>query len=121
VAYSIQWRSDGAVKHFTGDVSFDDIINSEREITGSTNYTALKYVISMFANTRHLGLTDAQRIEVRALRLGGHYSNPRIKYAFVTDDANVTRAIEQSVIDGQTLHATKVFKDFEDAVAWTAR
>jgi hypothetical protein len=118
VAYSIQWRSDGAVKYFTGAVSFEDVIKSEREITGSSKYSALKYVISMFANTQHLGLSDAERIEIRALRLGGHYSNPRIKYAFVTDDASVTEAIEQSVIDGHTLHATKVFVSYEDAVAW---
>jgi hypothetical protein len=57
-------------------------------------------------------------MEIRVLRLGGYYTNPRIKYAFVTEDANVTRAIEQSVIDILTLHETKVFRDFQDAVAW---
>jgi hypothetical protein len=118
LAYSIHWRSDGAVKYFTGDVSFDDIIKSESEITGSSRYTSLKYVISMFVNTRHLGLTESQRMEIRALRLGGYYSNQRIKYAFVTEDASVTHAIEQSVIDGLTLHETKVFRAYEDAVAW---
>ena len=116
--YSIQWRSDGAVKYFTGEVSFSDIFKSEREIISSSKYTALKYVISMLANTRHLGLSDAQRVEIRALRLGGHYSNLRIKYAFVTNDAKVKKAIEQSVIDRQALHATKVFERYEDALAW---
>jgi hypothetical protein len=121
VAYSIQWRSGGAVKYLTGEVSFDDVIKSEREIHGSSKYTTLKYVISMYANTRHLELTNAQRREVRALRIGGFHSNPRIKYAFVTDDANVKQAIEQSVIDGHTRHATKVFQNYEDAVAWVGR
>jgi len=106
------------VKYFTGEVSFADIFKSEREINNSSNYTALKYVISMFSNTRHLGLSDAQRVEIRTLRLSGYDSNPRIKYAFVTDDAKVTKAIEQSVIDRQALHATKVFKSYEDAIAW---
>jgi hypothetical protein len=75
----------------------------------------------MFRSARHLELSDLQRIEIRGLRLGGHFSNPRIKYAFVTDDTKVTKTIEQSVIDGHTLHATKVFKDYEDAVAWIGR
>ena len=81
------------MKYFTGDVSFDDDINSEREISGSSKYTSLKYVIAVYLNIQHRGLSDAELIDVRALRLGGHYSNPRIKYAFVTEDANVTRAI----------------------------
>ena len=106
------------MKYFTGEVSFADIFKSEREINNSSNYTALKYVISMFSNTRHLGLSDAQRVEIRALRLGGHDSNPRIKHVFVTDDAKVTRAIEIGLIDRQALHATKVFKRYEDAVTW---
>jgi hypothetical protein len=113
LAYSIQWRSAGVVKFFTGDVSFHDVIKSEREITGSSKYTSLRYL-----NIRHLGLSEAQLIDVRALRLGGHYSNPRIKYAFVTDDVSLKETIEKSVVDGQTLHATKVFKIYEDAMAW---
>ena len=118
MAFSIQWRRDGAVKYFTGTVTFDDVIQSEREVTGNANFTALKYVISMYLNTRPVDLSDSERIEVRALRLGGYYSNPRIKYAFVTDDANVKDAIEKSVIDGQTLHSTRVYETYEDAVAW---
>jgi hypothetical protein len=63
-------------------------------------------------------LTDSERQEVRGLRLGGYYTNPRIKYAFVTNDVNVKDAIENSVIDGQTLQPTKVVSTYEDAVAW---
>jgi hypothetical protein len=118
LAYSIQKRSGGAVKYFTGDVTFNDIFKSEGEITGSIKFTSLKYVISVFLDTRHPGLTEPQRMEIRALRLGVYYSNPRIKYAFVTEDANVTYAIEKSVSDGPTLHATIVFRDYQDAVAW---
>ena len=121
MAYTIQWKADGAVKYFTGLVTFEDIINSEREIAGHVNFDALKYVISMYLNTQHSGLTDSQRIEVRAQRAGGFYSNPRIKYAFVTIDPTIMQAIEQSVIDGQTLHLTKVFKTYEEAVGWVKR
>jgi hypothetical protein len=118
LAYSIHWRPDGAVKFFTGQVSFKDIINSEREIAGSSIYMTLKYVIAMYIDTQHSRLSEAELVAVRALRLGGYYSNPRIKYAFVTDDANIKNAIERSVIDGQTLHATRVYESYENAFAW---
>jgi hypothetical protein len=34
LAYTIEWRKDGVVKYFTGTMSFDDVIKSEREISG---------------------------------------------------------------------------------------
>jgi hypothetical protein len=99
-------------------VSFEDIINSEREIAGSSIYMTLKYVIVMYINTQHSGLSESELVDIRALRLGGYYSNPRIKYAFVIADTNIKNAIEQSVIDGQTLHATRVYESYENAFAW---
>jgi hypothetical protein len=61
---------------------------------------------------------ESECADVRALRLGGFYSNPRIKFAFATEDSKLKRAIEKSVIEGYTLHPTKVFPTFYAAMAW---
>jgi hypothetical protein len=63
VAYTIQWNPDGAVKYFTGLVTYDDIITAER----------------------------------------------------------VRDAIETSVVAGQTLHPTRVFRTYEEAVGCVVR
>jgi hypothetical protein len=118
VAYTIEWRKYGAIKQFSGMVSFDDVIQSEREISSNSKYMELWYVVSDYLNARQLGMTDTERQDVRAFRLGGFYSNPRIKFAFVTDDLGIKNAIEKSIFDGHTLHATQVFKSMEDAMAW---
>jgi hypothetical protein len=118
VAYTIEWRKYGAVKQFKGMVTFDDVIQSEREITGNSKYMELWYVVSDFLNAQHPGITESECQEVSAMRLGGFYSNPRIKFAFVTDDLNVKKVIEKSVFDRQALHATQVFKTLGDAMAW---
>jgi hypothetical protein len=118
VAYTIEWRKYGAIKQFTGKVSFDDVMKSEREITSNSQYMDLWYVVSDFLNAQHPDMTESERQDVRALRLGGFYSNPRIKFAFVSDDSKVKSAIERSVSDGLTLHATLVFKTMDDAMAW---
>ena len=120
VAYTIEWRKYGAIKQFTGMVSFDDVIQSEREISSNSKYMDLRYVVSDYLNARQPGMSDTERRDIRALRLGGFYSNPRIKFAFVTDDINVKSNIEKSILDGETLHATQVFKTMEDAMAWAA-
>jgi hypothetical protein len=118
VAYTIEWRKFGAVKRFTGTASFDDVMKSEAEISGHRRYTELWYVVCDFLGSQGLDMTESQRQEIRALRLGGFWSNPRIKFAFVTEDLKIKNAIEKSVFDGQTLHATQVFKTIEDAMAW---
>jgi hypothetical protein len=118
MTYTIEWRRYGAIKQFTGTVSFEDVIKSERDIAAYKNYTQLWYVVSDFTNVQHPGLTEGERHQVRALRLGGFWSNPRIKVAFATDNLNVKNAIEKSVIEGQTLHATKVFNTMVDAMNW---
>jgi hypothetical protein len=114
----MEWRKTGAVKHFTGMVSLEDVMMSDSEISGSERYAELWYVVCDFSGTQGLDMTESQRQEIRALRLGGFWSNPRIKFAFVTEDLKIKNAIEKSVFDGQTLHATQVFKTIEDAMAW---
>jgi hypothetical protein len=118
VPYSIEWKKDGAVKVFTGTVTFEEVLRSEREISDNSNYMSLWYIVSDYMNAQHPGMTDSECDDVRSLRLGGFYSNPRIKFSFATEDSKVKSAIEKSVIDGYTLHQTKVFQTFEDAMAW---
>jgi hypothetical protein len=118
VPYSIEWTKDGSVKTFTGKVTFEEILRSEREISGNSNYRTLWYVVSDFMSAQHPGMNESECADVRSLRLGGFYSNPRIKFAFATEDTKLKRAIEKSVIEGYTLHPTKVFPTLNAAIAW---
>jgi hypothetical protein len=114
----IEWRKTGAIKHFTGLVSLEDVMMSESDISSSERYTDLWFVVCDFSDSQGLDMTVSERQDIRALRLGGFWSNPRIKFAFVTEDLKIMNAIEKSVFDRQTLQATQVFKTIEDAMAW---
>lgn len=104
------------MKTFTGTVTFEVIFRSEREIGENSNYRTLWYIVSDFMNAQPPGMNESECVDVRALRLGGFYSNPRIKFAFATEDSRLKRAIEKSVIEGHTLHPTKVFPTFDVAI-----
>jgi hypothetical protein len=79
---------------------------------------SLEYVLSIYLLAHRVIMDKTQRRDLRALRLGGYFSNPRIKYAFVTNDIAIKGPIEQSVTDGETLHSIRVFEEYEHAVAW---
>jgi hypothetical protein len=116
--YEIEWSHHGVVKHFMGEVTFEDVISSEKAIVGNSNFMSLKYVLSTYLLAKRVTMDHTQRRDLRALRLGGYYSNPRIKYAFVTKDMAIKGPIEQSVADGETLHPVRVFERYEHAAEW---
>jgi len=49
--YTIDWKPGGAIKRFSGKVTFHDVLQSEQEISGSPQYTALRYVLSDYTGT----------------------------------------------------------------------
>jgi hypothetical protein len=95
---------------FTGIVTFEEVIRSEREISGNSKYRALWYVVADFMNAQHPGMNESECDDVRSLCIGGFYSNPRIKFALATADSKFKRVIEMSVINGHALHSTKILK-----------
>ena len=64
------------------------------------------------------GLTDAQKTDINALRIGGHFSNPRTKYAFVIQNPEISAQIASAVANGDMLHPTETFDTFEEASDW---
>ena len=83
MAYSIEWKPGGAIKRFSGTVTFSDVLASEEEISGSPHFNALRYVISDYTGAEYAGITASQRADVNALRIGGFLVNKNIKYILV--------------------------------------
>lgn len=118
MTYNIEWQEYGAVKRYTGDVSFAEVLSSESRIAAYPNFTSLRYVILDYLNAKRPDLNRSELTEIRAQRVGGFFTNPRIKYAFATTDAKLKAQVEQGIADGQFRHVTKVFPTYEDAFAW---
>jgi hypothetical protein len=95
-------------------------MSSEKAIAGNSHFMSLEYVLSKYLLAHRVVMDKTQRHDLRALRLGGYFSNPRIKYVFVTNDIAIKGLIEQRIADGETLHPMRVFEKYEHAVAWVA-
>jgi hypothetical protein len=122
MACTLEWneKRTGVVKHFSGEVTVDDVITTEKRIVESSEFTSLRYVISNYLMVSTVKISDGERLAVKALRLGGYYSNPRIKFAFVTTDPVIRRGMENSAKDGHIIHPCKVFENFEAALEWVS-
>jgi hypothetical protein len=118
MAYRIEWRRGGAIKRFSGTVTFEDVLRSEQSISGSIHFKDLRYVISDYSEAKYEGITETQRADVNALRIGGFFINRNIKYAFVMANPLVEQHIQDAIKGGEMLYQTRVFRHFAQAAQW---
>lgn len=116
--YSIEWERSGAVKHFSGVVAGHDLLESEQRITSHPDFPHLRYVVSVYPPATQMAATAAERMHLRALRLGGFTTNPHLRFAFATTDPVIRGNVESSVAEGEALHPIKVFDQLDDALHW---
>jgi len=116
--YTIDWKFKGAVKRFSGVVAYKDVLKSEQEISGSMQFTDLRYVISDYSDAEYKGLCESEEVDVTALRLGGYITNKGIKYAFVGISQEVQRHLCEAVVTGRMPYQTRVFDNYEQVAKW---
>jgi hypothetical protein len=118
MAYKIERNKYGVVKRFSGVVTYEDVLRSEQQVHADPDFTVIQYVVSDYTGAEYRGLTESQKTDINALRIGGHYSNPRIKYAFVAPNPVKREQIYSAVANGDMLHQTATFDSFEEASDW---
>jgi len=116
--YKIERKRNGVIKRFSGEVTFDDVLKSEQEVSAHPDYRTLQFVISDYIGSNYKGITTEEADEVNALRIGAHLSNPRTKYAFVIQNAGIRDQIKEATSQGRMLFDTKIFDTYEQAAAW---
>jgi hypothetical protein len=116
--YEIEWEPHGAIKYYSGVVLGHDLLESEREIASSPDFTSLRFVVSVYLGAERVAASAEERQYFRAIRIGSHTSNPRLKFAVVTTDSAIRRDIESSVEAGEVLHRLVVFDTFAAAIDW---
>ena len=118
MGYVIERTRRGVIKRFSGVVTYEDVLRSEQEVHSDPNFTSMRYVISDYTNAEYSGITDSQKADINALRIGGHLTNPRLKYAFVIKSPSVRSQIASAVAQGEMLHPTATFDTIEEASDW---
>jgi hypothetical protein len=118
MTYKIERKRNGVVKNFSGAVTCAEVLKAEQEVVAHPDYMTLRYIISNYIGTEYIGLTDSQTDDRPVLSIGGHVSNPRIKYAFVIQNPVIRELIKSAVASGEMVHKTQIFDTYEQAAAW---
>ena len=118
VSYTLKWEAQGVVKYFTGTVSSRDLLESEREVVNHPGFDRMRYVISVYLTAVDTSFTDEDREELIALRVGGFFTNRRIRYVIVTQDERVRTNVLATIATVDSRHQTALFDDLMEAIAW---
>ena len=118
MAYTIERRKYGVITRFSGVATYEDALRSEQQVHADPNFTSFRYVVSDYTCAEYHGYTESEMSDINALRIGGHYSNPRIKYAFVTLNPVKRAQVASSVSKGEILHEAQTFDTFDQASDW---
>jgi hypothetical protein len=118
MAYKIERNKYGVIKRFSGVVTYSDVLRSEQEVHADPDFTRIRYVVSDYTGAQYSGLTESQQADINALRIGGHFSNPRIKYAFVIKNQEIIAQMYSAVANGDMLHEAQMFDTLEEASDW---
>jgi hypothetical protein len=118
MAYRIQWEPKGAIKIFVGQVTFQDIYESECDIQSSPEFDDLRYIMSIFEGDTVSALSKSQCDLILALRLGAMNSNSRLKYAYVSLIENMRGQVGQTLKTSNSAFPVKMFENLDDATDW---
>lgn len=118
MAYQIEWEQWGAVTYFTGDVSFDDLRESECEIFLSAAKAKPRFVISVFLRANEVPCSEGEYQELTSLRYGGYASKGGIRFAVVTSSTLMKNRFIADFERFGSDNSAAVFPSFVEAVNW---
>jgi len=118
MSYSIEWEQFGAVAYFAHDVSFNDLVDAEREFSERASRSPLRFVISVFPDSNEFIFSEAEYRQLNELRYGGYAAKQSIKFAVV----NRSEPMKATFISNHEQFCNPgegaAFLSFVDAVDW---
>lgn len=120
MGYTITWGARGAVKHFFGEVTGNDVMRSVVEIERDARFDRLRYVINdlLAATAFSCSLQDVD--EIAAIDLAASRTNANILIAAVATMPEIVAAARLYAESTMNVYPTRVFATLEEAWAWIA-
>lgn len=118
MGYRLYWEKRGAVKHFSGVVTGDDISRSLNDVHGSDQFDSLRFVINDFRDVQEIDFADLDIDYIAALDKAAFVTNPLIKLAIVAADPRIREIAAQYANSPLNAYPTRLFDNMADAELW---
>lgn len=117
--YRLDWENEGVSLVYSGDVSEDDIIESNLEIYDDQRFENIRYQIVDMLNASSIAFTENAMHQVSDLDAKAASWNPGVRVAIVSASGQIDRLVRvygNNMTDSPWETAT--FDGYEAARAW---
>jgi hypothetical protein len=119
--YLLSWEPEGVYKQFSGVVTGAELLQSVEEVASDMRFAHLRYEVSDYLAAEDTQFSEDALNDIRAIRIGSFQTNPRIKVAIVTLNADIQQRMCITIAARLTLHQTQLFSDIATANTWVMR
>ena len=116
------WEDNGLHRKFTGEITGQEILESNLSIQGNPRFDHIKYVLNDFSSITEFEITSADVNIISTIDNVAAISKKSLKIAIVADDKNLLKWINEylKMMQGSP-YATALFSSNDDALKWAAQ
>jgi hypothetical protein len=89
------WQANILYKHFLGEVTAEEFMQSIQMTQGDSRFDGLRYSVNDFSQAALPPITDEQLLTFAAFGIGAAYSNPRVVIVVITASEELSQAAER--------------------------
>lgn len=94
MGYAIDYEPDGAVVHFSGRLTYEDVAGSNDELWNAAEWPTMRYQIGVLLNVSEVAISSTDSIEFAFMDNAAGRTNGHMRIAVVaTDPAIVVKAL----------------------------
>ncbi|MBS4097034.1 MAG: hypothetical protein KGZ83_09400 [Sulfuricella sp.] len=121
MGYEIVWEPRGVSKVFFGHVTAEEFMQSLVMVESDPRFDDLSFVINDFLGVDSFAVGEDEVLMAAAIDKGAAVSNPNIKVAVLSDDAQIQALAELYAASPLNVYPTATFSDAAQARDWLAR
>lgn len=118
--YTTEWENQGIHWHYWGEVSGEELIQSNLEIYGDERFDRMKYQIVDLTGVDSFDVTHDDMLKMAAYDRAAARSNPSVKVAVIAHIATIKSLTTlYDAENQQSPWETRMFDTVEEARFWT--
>lgn len=113
---SLQWEPHGVVRTFSGQIEFDEYMQSIAELQNDLRFDTLRFIVEDFSLATSVRIAASDVDMIIATTIGAAFSNPHIRIAAVAQEPTLRQLI--SLFSQTSPYVTQSFERLSDAREW---
>lgn len=123
MTYQNIWEGKGLYRHYEGNISGAEVLESNLSIQGDARFDGLRYIVNDFRNIEDFEVSEADISKIAAIDIVASKSNSNIRIAIVATNEALLKWINLycDKMKGSPYGEINVYNNIDDAYEWASQ